>query len=80
MVNGSYLILTTGRRLDVRCNINDLIGIEIESYYGIVALWFRRLLLNTKAVASFVKLSYTIAFRIVDPITEYCGFLISLQS
>ena len=56
--------------------IHHLVGIEIKSNHGIVALRFFGLFLNRETVAVFVKLSHTITLRIVDPITKDCCLLV----
>ena len=45
-------------------DIYHLIGVEVESYYSIVALRFFRFLFNRETIALLVKFRYTITLRI----------------
>ena len=60
------------------CHIYHLIGIEVKSYYGIVALGLLRFLLYAEAVAVLVELGHAIAFGVADPVAEDCGFILLL--
>ena len=51
LVDCGNLLFATRRWSDIGSHIHDLIGVEVKTYDGIVALWLGWLLLNAKAVA-----------------------------
>ena len=59
-------------------NIHHFIRVEVKAYNSIVTLRLFGLFLNRKAVALLVKLSYTIAFRVRDPIAKDSCLFINL--
>ena len=78
LVHGGNLQLPTCRRLDMFGYIHHFIRIEIKPDYRIVGFWLFRLFLNGEAITSYIKLSYTIAFRIINPIAKYRRLLFLL--
>ena len=57
-----------------------LVGIEVEADYGIVAFRMFWLFLDGKAVAVPVEFGYAVAFRVIDPVAENCGFIFFFSS
>ena len=61
-------------------DVHHTVRIEVQSHHRIVRFGLGGLLLNAQTVAVLVKLSYAIAFWVVDIIAEYGGltFLFSI--
>ena len=70
LVDGGDLQFTPCRRLDLACHFYNLVGIEIQTGHGIVALWLGRLFLDAQAVAIGVELGHAVSLRVADPVTE----------
>ena len=62
--------------MNLACYIHYFVRVEIKANNSIVALRIRRFFFDAKAVAFLVEFSYTIAFRVGNPITENGGFAI----
>lgn len=73
LVHGCNLKLATGRWLDALGNVHHLIGVEIQTHNGIVALGLLGLLLNRKAISLLVELRHPIPLRIRYPVAKYGG-------
>ena len=70
LIDGGDLQFPPGGWFYVRGHVHDLVGVEVESHYGIVALGMLRLLLDGEAVALVVEFGHAVAFRVVDPVAE----------
>ena len=71
LVNGCNLEFATGTGFDVLCNLNNAVGIEIQTYDSIVALRLLGLLLNAQAIALGINLGHSITFGVVHIIAKY---------
>ena len=60
LVYRSDFQLAACRRLDVLCDVDNLVRIEIKAYNGVIALRVLRLLLDAQAVSSLVKLGNSV--------------------
>ena len=68
--------LATCRRLDIFGHIDDLVGIEIQSHHGVVALRLLGLFLDAEAVAVFIKFGHAVTLGVAHPIAEHGGFFV----
>ena len=80
VVDGGYLKLAARRRLYRLRHLDNLVGIEVESYDGIVRLWFLRLLLDADSPTLRIELNNAIALGVVDAIAENCCMSVFLSS
>src|SRR6476661_5582308 len=60
------LIFAPGTWLQVFCNINHIVIIEIDTWNRKVAFWFGRFFFNTDDLVFAVELNHSVALRIAD--------------
>ena len=70
LVDGGDFELAARGGLDASRDVDDLVGVEIKTYDGIIGLGLPGLLLDGKAVAGRVELGDAVTLGVVDPITE----------
>ena len=70
LVDSGDLQFAASRRLDVLGYFHHLVGIEIQSDNGIVALRAGRFFLDGQTVSLFIELGNAITFGVADPITK----------
>ena len=70
LVDGRDLQLTACRRPDVLRHMHHLVGIEVETNYGIVGFRMLRFLLYGETVTLAVELRHAVTLRVADPIAE----------
>ena len=74
VVDRGDLQFATGRRLDLLGDTDHLVGIEIQSHHGVVALGLRRFFLDAFGPAVGVERHHAVALRIAHPAAEDRGF------
>ena len=63
--------LTTGRRLDLLGQFNDLLIVEVQASYRIVALGLLGLFFKRQHLAICIKFSHAIALWILHTVSKY---------
>ena len=69
-VDGGDLQFTPGARLDVRCDIDDIVVVEIQARYSPVRARARRFFLDGGCPAGLVEGNYAIALGITNLVAE----------
>ena len=76
LVYCGYLQFATCGGLDGLGYVHHLVGVEVETDYGIVALGVLRLFFYAEAVALAVEFCHSVALGVADPIAEDGGLVV----